>query len=152
VDWATERSMRKPLTLAVLALLLLAADAPAQGEAVVGLGLAVSSYEPGALGIGSTEIGPVVHIKLGTGLGPSIGFDWHGIGVNAMAFDTTNSFVWRPRVALWYDAATRVGLFTSLAYIGTRPTLYITTEHITYRSRLDSSTVVFTFGLVYGVF
>ncbi len=190
--------------------------AEAQSEAVIGLGLAVTSNDPtGKLGTGNTDIGPLLRIKLGTGFGPTIGFDWFSVGVRAMAgreslylgtvrvrpimagvaynwnrgkfwlggslvggyafarltvddrmrpafrsalgtsflsFSSTDSFVWRPQLGVWYDAAPRVGVTASIAYIGVRPTLATMTDFGTRKSTLHAACSVLTFGLVYGVF
>ncbi len=76
---------RAVFVLSVLAVTCLASDARAQSEAAIGLGLAVTSYDPtGALGQSATSIGPLIRIKMGPGLGPSLGFDWYAVGVNAM--------------------------------------------------------------------
>lgn len=78
--------MRKVLLLSALASAVLAGEARAQTQAVIGLGFAVSSYDPtGQLGQGATSIGPLLRIKMGTGFGPAIGFDWYDVGVEAIA-------------------------------------------------------------------
>ncbi len=208
--------MRRVLILSLLSVAGLATDARAQSQAAIGLGLAVSSYDPtGQLGQSATSIGPLIRIKTGTGLGPTIGFDWYAVGVEAMAgdqrvyvgrvsvkpvmagiaynwnrgkywlsasvvggyafaglkvndqarpafrsslgasvlsFDAVNSLVWRPQLGFWYDAAPRVGLTASIAYIGVRPKLRITSDVGTRDVTLGASCTVLTFGLVYGVF
>src|SRR5512144_1851314 len=83
---------------AVLALIAVSARAQAQGDAVIGLGLAVSNHDPtGELGIGTTGIGPLIHLKNRTGVGPLIGLDWHTIGVRAVV-DGQRVYVGRLRV------------------------------------------------------
>lgn len=78
--------MRRILVLPALLLSFVAADARAQSQAAIGLGLAVSSYDPtGRLGQSATSIGPLIRIKMGAGLGPTIGFDWYAVGVEAVA-------------------------------------------------------------------
>ncbi len=209
--------MRRVLVFSALFLACFASGARAQSDAVIGLGLAVSSYDPtGALGNSATSIGPLIRVKLGTGLGPVPGFDWYTVGVNAMAgdrrvyvgrlgvkplmgglaynwnrrkywvsvsavggyaitgldvndrvrpafrgvlganslaFDVANGPVWRSQLGLWYDAAPRVGVTASIAYIGVRPTMTIAGDNgARYRTTLDAACTVLTFGLVYGVF
>ncbi len=198
------------------AVAFLATDARAQSQAVIGLGLAVSSDDPtGQLGQSATSIGPLIRIKMGTGFGPAIGFDWYAVGVQAMVggervyvgrvsvkpvmvgvaynwnrgkywlssslvggyafagldvndrarpafrsslgasnlfFDAVNSFVWRPQLGVWYDAAPRVGITASIAYIGVRPKLRVGSDVGTRDTPLDAACTVLTFGLVYGVF
>lgn len=86
------------MAAAVVALLAVAGDARAQGEAAIGLGLAVSNHDPtGDLGIGSTGIGPLIRFKIGTGIGPLIGFDWHTLGMRA-AVDGQRVYIGRLRV------------------------------------------------------
>ncbi len=204
------------IVLVAIVLACLAADARAQSEAVIGLGLAVTTNDPtGPLGNSATDIGPLLRLNLGPGIGPTIGFDWFEIGVRAMAgttavhlgslrvrpimagvtynwnrgrywlgasfvagyafarltvddrarpafqaalhtsylsFEASDSFVWRPQIGVWYDAAPRVGITANLAYIGVRPMLRTTTDSGTLTSRLDAASTVLTFGLVYGVF
>ena len=207
--------MRRAFILAVL-VATLPTEARAQSQAAIGLGLAVSTYDPtGQFGLSSTDIGPLIRIKMGPGLGPTIGFDWYGVGVTAMAghqrvfvghlnvkpvmvgvaynwnrgkywlsgsivggyafaslavddrarppfrsslgasslsFDAVNSLVWRPQLGVWYDAAPRVGITASIAYIGVRPKLRIASDVGTLDIPLHASSTVLTFGLVYGVF
>ncbi|MGE5360537.1 MAG: hypothetical protein ACM3NQ_16090 [Bacteroidales bacterium] len=86
------------LASAVLAMVVVSADARAQGEAVIGLGLAVSNHDPtNDLGIGSTGIGPLIHLKIRTGLGPLIGLDWHTIGARATV-DNERVYIGKLRV------------------------------------------------------
>jgi len=208
--------MRRALILSLLAVAALATDARAQSQAAIGLGLAVTSNDPTTqLGQSATSIGPLIRIKLGTGLGPTIGFDWYSVGVQAMAgsqrvyvgrlsvkpvmagiaynwnrgkywlsasvvggyafaglhindqarpafrsslgasflsFDAVNSLVWRPQLGMWYDAAPRVGLTASIAYIGVRPKLRVTSDVGRRDTPLDAACTVLTFGLVFGVF
>jgi hypothetical protein len=208
--------MRKVLLFSALLIACVTAQARAQSEAAIGVGLSVSTYDPtGQLGQSSTSMGPMIRINLGPGLGPAIGFDWHSVGVEAMAgsqrvylgkvrvrpvlggisynvkrgkywispsltggyafvglrandqartafrsnlgtefvsFEARNSFVWRLRLGLFYDAAPRVGVSAAIAYMGVRPTLRITTDRGIRQSTLDASCTVLTFGLVYGVF
>ncbi len=90
--------MRRALVLTSLLLFGVAVDARAQSEAAIGLGLAVTSYDPtGSLGQSATSIGPLIRIKMGTGFGPSLGFDWHAVGVEAMV-DGKPVYVGRLRV------------------------------------------------------
>src|SRR5512133_2113354 len=78
--------MRRALILSLLALATCATAAQAHSQAVIGLGLGISTYDPtGHLGLSSTDFGPLIHVKTGTGLGPTIGFDWYTVGVLAMA-------------------------------------------------------------------
>ncbi len=208
--------MCRALILCLLALAVPATEARAQSEAAIGLGLAISSYDPtGQLGQSATSIGPLIRIKMGTGLGPTIGFDWYAVGVNAvvggrqvyvgrvavkplmvglaynwnrgkywvsaslvggyafagttindqarpafrsssgasyLSFDTVNSFVFRPQLGMWYDASPRVGVSASIAYIGVRPKLRVSSDVGTRDFPLDARCTVLTFGLVYGVF
>ncbi len=90
--------MRRALVLIPLLLCCFAVDARAQSEAAIGLGLAISSYDPTpSLGQSATSIGPLIRIKMGTGIGPSLGFDWHAVGVAAMV-DGKPVYVGRVRV------------------------------------------------------
>ncbi len=78
--------MKRTLALTAAVLLCFAAGAHAQTEAAISLGLAVSTADPiGPLGIGGTGMGPILRVKMGTGLGPVIGFNWYNIGAEAMA-------------------------------------------------------------------
>jgi hypothetical protein len=208
--------MRRILVFSALLIACATAQARAQSAAAIGLGLAISSYDPtGQLGQSATSIGPLLRIKLGPGIGPTIGFDWYAVGVEVMAgsqrvylgrvrvrpvmagvaynwnrgkywisaslvggyafarltvndqarpafrsnlgstflsFDARDSFVWRPQLGIWYDAAPRVGLTASIAHIGVRPTLRIGTDTGTRQTTLEAACTVLTFGLVYGVF
>jgi hypothetical protein len=78
--------MTRVLSLTVAAVFCLAVEARAQSEAVIGLGLAVSSVDPvGSLALGTGSIGPLLRLKLGPGLGPVIGMNWYTAGVQAIA-------------------------------------------------------------------
>ncbi len=209
--------MRRALILSLLVTATFASEARAQSQAVIGLGLAITSYDPtGNLGLSYTSIGPLFRFNLGPGFGPSLGFDWYEAGALAMAgttpvyvgrlrvrpvmagvtynwkrdkywltmsvvggyaftallgvnnqarpllrsslgtseisFDSTNSFVWRPQLGFWYDAAPRVGITASIAYIGLHPKLRIGNAAAVREMPLDAACSVLTFGLVYGVF
>jgi hypothetical protein len=208
--------MRRIFVLFALALTCFALDAGAQSAGVIGLGLAVSSYDPtGPLGQSATSIGPLIRIKMGPGFGPTIGFDWYSVGVETtvggqrvylgrvrvrpvmagvaynwnrgkywlsmsvvggyafarlavndralpalrsglgagfLSVDAGNSFVWRPQLGVWYDAAARVGVTASIAYIGVRPMLRVASDTGVRQTRLDAACTVLTFGLVFGVF
>jgi len=209
--------MRRALFLTVFVIAMAAPAARAQSEAVIGLGLAVTTYDPTSqMGLSSTSIGPLVRIKLGPGLGPSLGFDWYdagvivkagnkpvyvgqlivrpvmagvaynwnrgkywltasvvggyafagfnsinnqarpvirsGLGTSSLSFDVLNSLVWRPQLGIWYDAAPRIGITASIAYIGVRPKLRVGTDAGAVDMPLYASCAVLTFGLVYGVF
>ncbi len=208
--------MRRAIILCLLAVVLAAPAARAQSQAAFGLGLAISSYDPtGQLGQSATSIGPLIRIKMGTGLGPALGFDWYAVGVNAvvggqqvyvgrvsvkpvmagiaynwnrrkywlsasivggyafagldlndqsrpafrsslgaryLAFDAVNSLVFRPQLGIWYDAAPRVGVTASIAYIGVHPKLRVTSDVGRTDIPLNAACTVLTFGLVYGVF
>lgn len=74
------------------------------------------------------------------------------LGVRSLSANASNGLVWRPQLALWYDAAPRVGLTASIAYIGVRPLLSIASDTGVRHTRPDASCTVVTFGLVYGVF
>ena len=63
-----------------------------------------------------------------------------------------DSFAWRPNVSLWYDVGQKVGLLASLAYIGVRPTITISTTAGPIREHVNADSVVFTVGAVYGIF
>jgi len=77
---------RRILALSALALTCFALDAGAQSAAAIGLGLALSSYDPtGPLGQSATSIGPLIRINTGSGFGPTIGFDWYSVGVETTA-------------------------------------------------------------------
>ncbi len=208
--------MRRILALTVLVAACVVPAARAQTDAAIGLGLTASSYDPpGQLGVGAIGVGPLLRIKLGTGIGPAIGFNWYTVGVRTpagttpvyigrirvrpvmvgasynwnrgrfwlspslvagyaftkikindearpalrsslgasfLSFESSNGFVWRPQFAVWYDAAPRVGLTASFAYIGVRPTLTIETDVGARKFPLDAACTVLTFGVVYGVF
>ncbi len=208
--------MRRILPLSVLFVACLAAPARGQSEAVLGVGACITSDDPtGRLGQSATSIGPLFRIKLGAGVGPTIGFDWYAVGVEApvgdktmyvgrvrvrpvmagiaynlnrgkywlsasvvggyafnrltaidqaraafqsnlgassVALDATNSFVWRPQLGVWYDVAPRVGITASIARIGVHPTLRVRTNAGIERIPLDATSMVLTFGMVYGVF
>ncbi len=84
--------------LVVLLVAIPAASARAQGQAVISLGVTTSSYDPvGRLGQSATSLGPVVRINIGPGLGPTIGFDWYIVGVEAMV-NGQRTYVGRVRV------------------------------------------------------
>lgn len=208
--------MRNAVALALFLVLGLAAGAQAQGEAVIGLGLAASSYDTlGNQGVGGTTLGPVLRLNLGTGLGPAIGFNWHSMGVETdvdgqrvylgrlrlrpimggiaynwkrgrtmlsgslvggyaftkltvndkarpafrssldasfLAFDTGSAIAVRPQLAVWHDVAPRVGLTASIAYLFVQPSLSIETDRGTVKSRINATSTIVSFGLVYGVF
>ncbi len=90
--------MRPVLPIAVLLVACLAAPARAQSEAAISLGAAISSYDPtGQLGQSATSIGPLIRIKTGPGIGPTIVFDWYWVGVETAA-PGQNVYVGRIRV------------------------------------------------------
>jgi hypothetical protein len=74
------------------------------------------------------------------------------LGAHRLSFDAANSFVFRPQVAMWYDASPRVGITASLAYIGVRPKLRIASDVGVRQVPLDAACTVLTFGVVYGIF
>jgi hypothetical protein len=74
------------------------------------------------------------------------------LGSQFVSFDARNSFVWRSRFGVFYDASPSVGLTAAVAYMRVSPTLRMTTDTGVRQSKLDASCVIITFGLAYGVF
>jgi hypothetical protein len=74
------------------------------------------------------------------------------LGARNVSFDATNSFAYRPELALWYDAAPRVGLMASFGYLRVRPTLIVRSDRGVERRPMDVAGWVLSFGMVYGVF
>jgi len=79
--------MRRTAIILAVALAWFAADAHAQSEAAIALGLSVASYDPtGHLSTGQTSIGLAWRVKSGNGgFGPAVGFSWHSLGVQTVA-------------------------------------------------------------------
>ncbi len=65
---------------------------------------------------------------------------------------SNGSFAWRPKVALWYDAAERVGVTVGVGYLGVRPSIDLVTDLGQERMRVRASSVVLTAGVAYGIF
>src|SRR5512146_3417815 len=90
--------MRRILALTVLVATCVVPAARAQTDAAIGVGLTVSSYDPpGPLGVGAVGVGPLLRIKLGTGIGPAIGFNWYTVGARTPA-GATPVYIGRIRV------------------------------------------------------
>ncbi len=90
--------MRRILPLTLLAVSVFATTARAQSQAVISLGVTTSSYDPvGRLGQSATAFGPVVRFNFGPGFGPTIGFDWYIVGVEAMV-NGQRTYVGRVRI------------------------------------------------------
>jgi hypothetical protein len=75
-----------------------------------------------------------------------------GIGARSATIDVSNPFVWRSQVSVWYNVTGRIGINASLAYIGTHPTMILTSDRGVERRPISASPVVVTFGLAYGLF
>ncbi len=72
----------RPALLAALAVMLLAAPARAQTDKLIALGICASGYRGQSPDVGDhVDVGVLLRLNLGSGLGPAIGFQWHGTDV-----------------------------------------------------------------------
>jgi hypothetical protein len=208
---------RRPrVLLAALAVILLAAPARAQTDKLISLGVCASGYRGQTPEVGDhVDVGVLLRLNIGSGLGPAIGFQWHGTDVQGHlngtpiplghltvkpimvgasyirrygrvtaagslvggyafssihmnvaqrvaaerqlgAFGVTPAtghlLAWRPSAALWYDLNGRFGLMASLGYMGMRPNITLSSSAGEQKFHVNASSVVWTLGMVYGIF
>ncbi len=123
--------------------------------------LATVLVRPLMVGVGYTR--RYAHFSLGGSL--VAGYSFNGLRATGAAsdalaalgqpgatFDITDTFVWRPSFAVWWELGNRFGLMTSVSYVSLRPEIVTTTTAGTTRRRVDMSAPVFSVGLGYGIF
>jgi hypothetical protein len=67
-------------------------------------------------------------------------------------FAVSDSWVYKPSVAIWWELGNRWGFLSSVSYMATRPELVTTTAAGTTRQKINFGAPFVTFGLGYGVF
>ncbi len=208
--------MRACLPIGLLAAILVATPALAQTDKFIALGLDASGYRGQTSDVRNhVDFGALLRINIGSGVGPAIGFQWHGTDVEGRldgqpialghltvrpimvgpsytrrygrvtaigslvagyafssihmnvtdrvaaekqlkAFGVTPStgplFAWRPSGGIWYDINDRFGLMASLGYIGIRPTINLDSTAGRQAFHVNASSLVWTVGLVYGIY
>jgi hypothetical protein len=74
----------------------------------------------------------------------------HGVGVNKTS--SSNAFVLRPEVAVWYDVNKKLGLNVTGGYIIARPEVTVISSLGQDRQRVRADMFTVRAGLVYSVF
>ncbi len=74
------------------------------------------------------------------------------LGAFGVTPTTGHLLAWRPSAGVWYDLNDRFGVMASLGYIGIRPTITLNSSAGAQAFHVNASSLVWTLGVVYGIF